>query len=71
MADEHLYPLPTQFKVDIDGVEVEDKYNLSMNFYHKSDGDRPSLYYRGKRVTKQWSINLIHHQPQDTNGASA
>lgn len=60
-----------QCRVDIDGVEVDDMHNLSFMFVFENLEYKPVLYYKGRRVTKHWTVILIHHQQVDTQGCSA
>lgn len=58
-------------EIDIDGVEVDDMHNINILFVFENLEYKPVLYYKGKRVTKYWTISLISHQPIDKQGCSA
>jgi hypothetical protein len=51
-------------KLIVDGVERKLGADFSLRFV---DGDLVTLvlYYRGKRVTKSWEIELVYKSPKD------
>lgn len=64
-------PLPVECSVQISNEEVEDKQHLSLMFNVQPDGVRPVLYYKGKRVIDDWSIDLLYCQQKDQHGRSS
>jgi len=64
-------PLPIGLKLIVDGVEITNHHDYALALYSSPEGSRPTLYYKGKRVTKEWSLYLLHSQPEDKGGCSA
>lgn len=64
------HPLPMKCQVEVeDRREIEMKH-LSVTFNRQSDGYRPVLYHKGKRVIEHWVMNIQHNQPSDKEGCS-
>jgi hypothetical protein len=51
-------------KLLVDGIEREIGADWSLRFVEENPV-RPVLYYKGKRVTKSWSILLDFDSPPD------
>lgn len=52
----------------VDGSVIAALYDYSLRWY--GDG-KPSLYYRGKRITKPWRLDLHADVPEDKDGSAA
>jgi hypothetical protein len=66
-------PVERYSKIVIDGKLVSFDSNIALRWVNGKDGSKatPTLYRNGKRVTKQWHIQLDHYQEADPDGGNA
>lgn len=57
-------------KLTIDGKEYPLSAEYSVAFYHPEGGLAPTLYRKGRRVTKAWTLELKVDEPADPWGGN-
>lgn len=61
-----------KFYLWIEGKKVFLSADYCMRWTETSDGHSyPILYYKGKRVVKNWTIDLFFNSPEDEFGGNA
>lgn len=56
----------------IEEIEVVLDSTFSMRWVETVNGPAiPTLYKNGKRVTKKWSLQINHNEPEDPYGGNA
>jgi len=66
-----MYP-NNKFNLWIEGKKVFLSADYSMRWTETSDAHSyPVLYYKGKRVVKNWTIDLLFNSPEDEFGGNA
>ncbi len=57
----------TQLEINGQAVQADQLHRFALRW----QGDKPALYYDGRRVTEAWRIRMAADIPEDKWGASA
>lgn len=57
-------------KIIIDKQPADPPWHYAITFCLQDGKIVPVLYHRGRRVVKEWSIDIHHKEPRDEHGCS-